>query len=58
MPKLRLGSYFPGWMLEPRRRAERALWADYNLSGEQWGIGIFFRDCYAVVHLLGLWAGR
>lgn len=25
IPKLRTGSYFPGWLLEPRRRAERAL---------------------------------
>ena len=25
IPKLREGSYFPGWLLEPRRRAERAL---------------------------------
>ncbi|CAN5183498.1 hypothetical protein BH20ACT24_BH20ACT24_09360 [soil metagenome] len=25
IPKLRSGSYFPGWLLEPRRRAERAL---------------------------------
>ena len=25
VPKLRQGRYFPGWLLEPRRRAERAL---------------------------------
>ena len=25
IPKLREGSYFPGWLIEPRRRAERAL---------------------------------
>jgi len=25
IPKLRTGSYFPDWHLEPRRRAERAL---------------------------------
>jgi putative transposase len=25
IPKLRSGTYFPGWLLEPRRRAERAL---------------------------------
>ena len=25
VPKLREGQYFPGWLLEPRRRAERAL---------------------------------
>src|SRR5690606_7145881 len=27
IPKLRRGSYFPDWLLEPRRRAERALTA-------------------------------
>ncbi|GAB5546021.1 MAG: hypothetical protein SangKO_057810 [Sandaracinaceae bacterium] len=25
IPKLRSGSYFPDWLLEPRRRSERAL---------------------------------
>src|SRR2546428_2371060 len=25
VPKLRSGSYFPDWLLQPRRRAERAL---------------------------------
>jgi transposase-like protein len=25
VPKLRTGSYFPAWLLEPRRRAEQAL---------------------------------
>src|SRR5437867_3763540 len=25
VPKLRSGSYFPDWLLEPRQRAERAL---------------------------------
>ena len=25
VPKLRAGSYFPDWLLQPRRRAERAL---------------------------------
>jgi transposase-like protein len=36
IPKLRHGSYFPGWLLEPRRRAERALVqvvADCYLAG-------------------------
>lgn len=27
IPKLRKGSYFPHWLLEPRRRSEKALWA-------------------------------
>jgi len=26
IPKLRKGSYFPDWLLEPRRRSEKALW--------------------------------
>lgn len=26
IPKLRKGSYFPDWLLEPRRRSEQALW--------------------------------
>lgn len=26
IPKLREGSYFPRWLLQPRRRAEQALW--------------------------------
>ncbi|MDQ3710557.1 MAG: transposase, partial [Actinomycetota bacterium] len=36
IPKLRTGSYFPGWLLEPRRRAEQALMAviaDCYLAG-------------------------
>lgn len=27
IPKLRQGTYYPGWLLEPRRRAEKALTA-------------------------------
>ena len=33
IPKLRAGSYFPDWLLEPRRRAERALVAGVNRRG-------------------------
>src|SRR5438874_5558247 len=36
IPKLRQGSYFPGWLLEPRRRAEQALVAvvaECNVKG-------------------------
>src|ERR671916_163137 len=36
IPKLRSGSYFPDWLLEPRRRAERAfisVVADCYLAG-------------------------
>ena len=27
IPRLRKGTYFPHWLLEPRRRSEKALWA-------------------------------
>src|SRR5688572_17821657 len=33
IPKLRAGSYFPNWLLEPRRRAERALVAECYVRG-------------------------
>ena len=36
VPKLRQGSHFPSWLLEPRRRAEKALIAvvaDCHLAG-------------------------
>lgn len=36
IPKLREGSYFPGWLLEPRRRSEKTLVqvvADWYLAG-------------------------
>jgi putative transposase len=36
VPKLRQGSYFPSWLLEPRRRAEKvliAVVADCYLAG-------------------------
>jgi putative transposase len=33
IPKLREGSYYPGWLLGPRRRAERALVAECYVRG-------------------------
>ena len=33
VPKLREGSYFPNWLLAPRRRAEQALVAVIGLRG-------------------------
>jgi transposase-like protein len=32
IPKLRTGSYFPDWLVEPRRRAERALVAHIQVA--------------------------
>src|SRR3712207_497512 len=40
VPKLRTGSYFPDWLLEPRRRAERALVA---VVAEAYLAGVFTR---------------
>lgn len=36
IPKLRQGSYFPGWLLERRKRAERALTTYYLLGVSAW----------------------
>jgi hypothetical protein len=33
IPKLREGSYYPSWLLEPRRRAERAVVAECYVQG-------------------------
>jgi putative transposase len=38
IPKLRAGSYFPDWLLEPRRRAERALVAVVAECLGGWGV--------------------
>ncbi len=35
IPKLRHGSYFPSWLLEPRRRAEQALVRLPRISGHR-----------------------
>jgi hypothetical protein len=36
IPKLREGSYFPDWLLERRRRAERALTTSEDLTRTNW----------------------
>jgi transposase-like protein len=51
IPKLRQGSYFPAWLLEPRRRAERALVA---VVAECYVAGVSTRRVEAVVQTLGI----
>ena len=50
IPKLRTGSYFPGW-LEPRRRAEQALVA---VVAEAYVQGVSTRKVEALVQSLGI----
>ncbi len=51
IPKLREGSYFPGWLLEPRRRAERALVA---VVMECYVRGVSTRRVEGLVQTLGI----
>lgn len=51
IPKLRQGSYFPGWLLEPRRRAERALVA---VVAESYVLGVSTRKVEDLVQTLGI----
>jgi len=51
IPKLRAGSYFPGWLLEPRRRAERALVA---VVAECYVRGVSTRRVDGLVQTLGI----
>ena len=51
IPKLRSGSYFPGWLLEPRRRSERALFA---VVAEAYVLGVSTRKVDALVRSLGV----
>jgi transposase-like protein len=51
IPKLRSGSYFPAWLLEPRRRAERALVA---VVAECYVKGVSTRRVDAIVKTLGI----
>src|ERR1700759_5417829 len=51
IPKLRQGTYFPSWLLEPRRRAERALVA---VIVESYVLGISTRRVDTLVKALGL----
>lgn len=51
IPKLRQGSYFPAWLLEPRRRAERALTA---VVAEAYLLGVSTRRVEDLVQTLGI----
>ena len=51
VPKLRTGSYFPGWLLERRRRAERALVA---VIAECYVPGVSTRRVDGLVKTLGI----
>jgi transposase-like protein len=51
VPKLRQGSYFPDWLLEPRRRAERALVA---VMAECYVRGVSTRRVEGLVQTLGI----
>jgi putative transposase len=51
IPKLRHGSYFPGWLLEPRRRAEKALTA---VVAEAYLLGVSTRKVEDLVETLGI----
>ena len=51
VPRLRSGSYFPGWLLEPRRRAERALVA---VVAECYVRGVSTRRVEGLVQTLGV----
>jgi putative transposase len=51
IPKLRQGSYYPDWLLEPRRRAERALVA---VVAECYVRGVSTRRVEGLVETLGI----
>ena len=51
IPRLRTGSYFPDWLIEPRRRAERALVA---VIQEAWIGGVSTRRVDDLVQAMGL----
>ena len=51
IPKVREGSYYPGWLLEPRRRAERALVA---VVAECYVRGVSTRRVEGLVQALGI----
>jgi putative transposase len=51
VPKLRAGSYYPEWLLEPRRRAERAL---HQVISECYLLGVSTRRVDGLVKTLGI----
>jgi transposase-like protein len=51
IPKLRQGTYFPDWLLEPRRRGERAL---VGVIAECYLLGVSTRRVDRLVKVMGL----
>lgn len=51
VPRLRKGSYFPEWLLEPRRRSERAL---LSVVAEAYVLGVSTRRVERLMETLGL----
>jgi putative transposase len=51
IPKLRAGSYYPDWLLEPRRRAERAL---VSVVAQCYVEGVSTRRVDDIVHQMGI----
>lgn len=51
IPKLREGSYFPAWLLEPRRRSEQAL---VNVAADSYLAGVPTRRVDKLVKTLGI----
>jgi len=51
IPKLRQGNYFPEWLLEPRRRAERAL---VTVIAQAYLAGVSTRRVEGLVQTLGI----
>ena len=51
IPKLRQGSYFPDWLLEPRRRAERAV---VQVVAESYLRGVSVRRIEGLAQALGI----
>ena len=51
IPKLRSGSYFPDWLVEPRRRVERAMVA---VIAEAYLLGVSTRRVEGLVQTLGI----
>jgi putative transposase len=49
--KLRAGSYYPDWLLEPRRRAERAL---VSVVAQCYVEGVSTRRVDDIVHQMGI----
>jgi transposase-like protein len=51
IPKLRRGTYFPDWLLEPRRRSEQAL---LNAVTESYVLGVSTRKVERLVEAMGV----